>query len=130
MSITYHRINLENIITSLRKFLEKKPDILIAILFGSATRRNLVRDLDIGVYFREKPDLMEICKLIVELEDLTGIPIDLIPLDEAPPKLLQKIISQGIIITVKDARLPSELTKKALAEIMDIKLKLRMNLIK
>ena len=130
MSITYHRINLENIITSLRKFLEKKPDILIAILFGSATRRNLVRDLDIGMYFRKKPDLMEICKLIIELEDLTGIPVDLIPLDEAPPKLLQKIISQGIIITVKDARLPSELTKKALAEIMDIKLKLRMNLIK
>ena len=130
MSITYHRINLENVITSLRNFLEKKPNILIAILFGSATRRNLVRDLDIGMYFRKKPDLMEICKLIIELEDLTGIPVDLIPLDEAPPKLLQKIISQGIIITVKDARLPSELTKKALAEIMDIKLKLRMNLIK
>ena len=82
------------------------------------------------MYFREKLDLMEICKLIVELEDLTGIPIDLVPLDEAPPELLQKIITQGIIITVKDARLPSELTKKALAEIMDTKLKLRMNLIK
>ena len=130
MSITYHRINLENIITSLRNFLEKKPDILIAILFGSATRRNLVRDLDIGMHFKKKPDLMEICKLIVELEDLIGIPIDLIPLDEAPPELLQKIITQGIIVTVKDARLPSELTKKALAEIMDTKLKLRMNLIK
>ena len=73
---------------------------------------------------------MEICKLIIELEDLTGIPVDLIPLDEAPPKLLQKIISQGIIITVKDARLPSELTKKALAEIMYTRLKLRMNLVK
>ena len=126
MSITYHRVNLENIITSLRKFLEKKPDILIAILFGSATRRNLVRDLDIGMYFRKKPDLMEICKLIVELEDLIGLPIDIIPVDEAPPKLLQKIISQGIIVTVKDARLLSELTKKALAEIMDTKLKLRI----
>ena len=118
MSITYHRINLENIITSLRKFLEKKPDILIAILFGSATRRNLVRDLDIGMYFREKPGLMEICKLILELENL----IDIIPLDEAPPKLLQKF-SLRIIAIVGGARLLSELTKKALAEITNIDFK-------
>ena len=77
-------------ITYLRNFLEKKPDILIAILFGSATRRNLVRDLDIGMHFKKKPDLMEICKLIVELEDLIRLPIDIIPLDEAHPNSYKK----------------------------------------
>ena len=45
-----------------------------------------------------KSDLMEICKLIVELEDLIDLPIDIIPLDEAPPKLLQKFSLRIIAI--------------------------------
>jgi len=65
---------------------------------------------------------MEICKLIVELEDLIDLPIDIIPLDEAPPKLLQKF-SLRIIAIVGGARLLSELTKKALAEITNIDFK-------
>ena len=65
---------------------------------------------------------MEICKLIVELEDLIDLPIDIIPLDEAPPKLLQRF-SLRIIAIVRGARLLSELTKKALAEITNIDFK-------
>ncbi|MDW7987066.1 MAG: nucleotidyltransferase domain-containing protein, partial [Nitrososphaerota archaeon] len=87
MSITYHRINLEDVIAGLKDFLCERPDILIAFVFGSATRRNLVRDLDIAVYFKGVPDPMEVCRLIVELEDSIGLPVDVIPLNEAPPKL-------------------------------------------
>jgi len=56
-----HRINeispstsgLANLTSEPREGPREKLNIPIAILFRSATRRNLVRDLDIGVYFRE-----------------------------------------------------------------------------
>ena len=68
--------------------LRRKKAILYKLLLHSLGDI-LLRDL----FGKLKSDLMEICKLIVELEDLTGLPIDIIPLDEAPPKLLQKFLS-------------------------------------
>ena len=123
MSIAYHRINLNKVIIKLRDFLNKKSNIPIAIVFGSAMRRNIVRDLDIAVYFQRKPDLMEICRLIVELEDFLGIPVDLIPLNEVPPKLLLKIVSQGTAVKIEDRKLLAELIKRGVGEKMDITLK-------
>jgi len=86
---------LEELISKLRKFFEEKSDVLLAIIFGSSLRRSLVRDLDIVVLLERRLDLMSLCKLIAKLEELTGVPVDLVPLDEAPPAIVLKGSPRG-----------------------------------
>jgi len=123
LSISYYRISLEELIPKLRKFFENRPEVLLAILFGSAIRRSLVRDLDLAILLRRRLDLMRFCKLMAELEDLTGIPVDLVPLDKAPPAIVLKALREGRIIFIRDRRIYSELLKRIIAEIMDLRFK-------
>ena len=125
LSISYYRVSLEELIPKLRKFFENRPEVLLAILFGSAMRRSLVRDLDLAILLRRRLDLMSFCKLMAELEDLTGIPIDLVPLDKAPPIIVLKALQEGRIIFIRDRRIYPELLKRTIAEITDLKLRSR-----
>ncbi|MGC8849971.1 MAG: nucleotidyltransferase family protein [Candidatus Bathyarchaeia archaeon] len=62
------------------------PSLKIAALFGSASRRKFVRDIDLGVVMEPEPDLKGLIALANMLEDALGIPVDVIPLREAPSK--------------------------------------------
>ncbi len=119
MSIKYYRVSLEELIPKLRRFFEDRPEVLLAILFGSATRRSLVRDLDLAILLRGL-DLMRLCKLAAELEGLTGIPVDLVPLDKAPPMIALKALREGRIVFIRDGRIYPELLKRIIGEIMDL----------
>jgi len=119
LSIKYYRVSLEELIPKLRKFFENRPEVLLAILFGSATRRSLVRDLDLAILLRGL-DLMRLCKLAAELEGLTGIPVDLVPLDKAPPMIALKALREGRIVFIRDGRIYPELLKRIIGEIMDL----------
>ena len=123
MSITYYRISLEELVPRLRDFFRDRREILLAAVFGSAVRRRLVRDLDLAILFRGKPGLMDLCRLTAELEDLTGIPIDLGPLDRAPPTVVLKALREGRMVFMRNRRIYSELLKKAVAEVMDLRFK-------
>ncbi len=123
MSIKYYRVSLENLIPKLRKFFENRPEVLLAILFGSATKRSSVRDLDLAILLGGRLDLMRFCRLAAELEGLTGIPVDLVPLDEAPPMIALKALREGRIVFARDRRIYPELLKRAIAEITDLRFK-------
>jgi len=116
---------LEELIPRLRSFFENRSEVLLAIIFGSATRRSLVRDLDLAILLSRRLDLISFCKLAAELEDLTGIPIDLVPLDKAPPIIVLKALQEGRIIFIRDRRIYPELLKRTIAEITDLKLRSR-----
>ena len=120
LSIKYYRVSLEELIPKLRRFFENRPEVLLAILFGSATRRSLVRDLDLAILLGRKLDLMRFCKLAAELEDLAGIPVDLVPLDKAPPMIALKALREGRMVFVRDGRIYPELLKRVIGEIMDL----------
>ena len=122
LSITYYQVNLEELIPRLRQFFKDRREMLLAVVFGSAVRR-LVRDLDLAILFRGKLDLMDLCRLMTELEDLTGIPVDLVPLDRAPPTVVLKALWEGRIVFMRDRRIYSELLKMSVAELMDLKFK-------
>jgi predicted nucleotidyltransferase len=68
---------------------------VIAVLFGSVLRRKLVRDLDIGVYFRSEESLTDVIDLSNMLEDELKLPVDVVPLRRAPPKLRLKALMGG-----------------------------------
>jgi len=57
------------------------------------------------------------------LEDLTGIPVDLGPLDRAPPTVVLKALREGRMIFIGDGRIYSELLRRVVAEIMDLRFK-------
>ncbi|RLE73960.1 MAG: hypothetical protein DRZ80_05360, partial [Thermoprotei archaeon] len=50
ISIKYYRLNLEDVVKKVTRILEKEDNVLIAIIYGSAVRRKIVRDLDILIY--------------------------------------------------------------------------------
>ncbi|MCD6592433.1 MAG: nucleotidyltransferase domain-containing protein [Thaumarchaeota archaeon] len=123
MSISYYRIYLEELIPKLRRFFEERSDVLMAIIFGSSLKRSLVRDLDIAALLERRLDLMSLCKLIARLEELTGVPVDLAPLDEAPPAIVLKALQEGRIIFARDKQIYPELLKRAIAEATDLEIK-------
>lgn len=125
MSINYYHISLEEISKKLKGILNSMLDVKIAVLFGSALTRNLVRDLDVGVYIDEKPDFKRIVEIGGVLEDSTSIPVDVVPLKKAPPRLRLKALSKGVRLVVRDSKLYAILLSGALSEAMDVDLKTR-----
>lgn len=123
MSVNYHHVSLEEICKRLREVLNSMPDVKIAVLFGSALTRNLVRDLDVGVYMEGEPDLKRVVEIAGVLEDSTGIPVDVVPLNKAPPRLRLKALSKGVRLVVRDSKLYAILLSGALSEAMDVDLK-------
>ncbi|MEM2049808.1 MAG: nucleotidyltransferase domain-containing protein [Thermoproteota archaeon] len=125
MSVNYHHVSLEEICKRLREALNSMPNVKIAVLFGSALTRNLVRDLDVGVYMEGEPDLKRVVEIAGVLEDSTGIPVDVVPLNKAPPRLRLKALSKGVRLVVRDSKLYAILLSGALSEAMDVDLKTR-----
>ena len=66
---------------------------------------------------------MSFCKLIARLEELTGVPVNLVPLDEAPPAIVLKALQEGRIIFARDKQIYPELLKRTIAETTDLKIK-------
>jgi predicted nucleotidyltransferase len=125
LSITYYEVSLESVVDKLKATLEKLPNLVIAVLFGSALRRRYVRDVDVAVYFHSEESLRDIIDLTSRLEEELKLPVDVVPLREAPPKLRVKILLDGIKLVVRDNNLYWLLAGQALSEASDMELKYR-----
>ena len=90
----------EKVLSQLREALMAEDEILLAIVFGSFTKLECYRDIDLAVYTKHK-DFDYILKLPGKLELRLGIPVDVVPLDELPPKFRMKVLTQGIIVVEK-----------------------------
>ena len=126
MTVSYREVDLDSIVERLREVLEKRGDVLIAVVFGSAVRRRLVRDLDVAVFFRGQPSLRQVLGLAAELEEAVKIPVDLMPLNLAPPGVVLKALVSGRPVLVRDRALLARLLHRALGERMDLEIKLRI----
>lgn len=101
-----HRLSIEEkekIIKEIRKTLEKRSEVCFAYLFGSFTRYNLVRDIDVAVWVKEGINPLEYTiKLSEELEKKTRLPIDVIILNAAPVTLRYNVFREGQLILIRD----------------------------
>ena len=125
MSITYYEVSLESVVDKLKSTLERLPNLVIAVLFGSALRRRYIRDVDVAVYFSSEESLKDIIDLTSRLEEELKLPVDVVPLRETPPKLRVKILLDGIRLVVRDSNLYWLLAGQALSEALDTELKRR-----
>lgn len=106
MELTYDRIQYyklsrkdkEEIIEKLKKFLAKDKRIQLAIVFGSLTTRDYVRDIDICISSNPKLNLKELLDLNAKIELELGIPVDLVELANMPATLQTSILRKGITL--------------------------------
>ena len=125
MNINYYEVSIEDASRRLRGILGGMMDVKVAVLFGSILRRNFIRDLDVGVFMNPEPNFKRIAEISGILEDALGLPVDIIPLNWASPKLKLKALSNGVKLIVRDSNLYTSLIKEALSEAMNIDLKIK-----
>jgi predicted nucleotidyltransferase len=123
--IQYFHVDRDKAVRVLRKFFEKYKEISFVILFGSATRREIVRDIDVLVHAKRKFDFRELSRISLELEEELGVPVDLVTSDQVYPQILYKALINGVYVMVRDKRELVEVYERALADLMDIELKIK-----
>jgi len=124
LSIKYYEVSAGEVAEKLGKVLDDMPEVKVAVLFGSVTRRKFVRDVDVGVFLSSKDELKDLFRLANVLEDALGMPVDVVPLNKAPPKLRLKALLKGVKLIVRDEKLYASLLSEALSEAADMNLKL------
>lgn len=109
--------DLTGFIQKITKVLSKFSIIEFAYIFGSYAK-NKTRfnsDVDIAIYFREDPDLLNIGDIASKLEEAVSIRIDLVSLNElysTNPRLAYNIISDGKLILSNNSGLHTLYKKK------------------
>lgn len=102
--------NKEEIESKINRFLQSRPEISFAYIFGSFIQNENYHDIDIAVYLYKNFDKNDLKKfpygyessLISELTLLVRKKVDFIVMNNADITLQQRIINKGILIFSKD----------------------------
>jgi len=86
------------IINKLKELLANEKRIKLAIIFGSLTRRNNIRDIDLCIHSEPTLNFKQLLNLNAQLELELGIPIDLVELTALSPQLRMNILKNGTLI--------------------------------
>lgn len=110
----------------IKKLLETDNNVELAYLFGSALKEKnrYESDLDIAIYFKEEPTVLEIGALVIRIQESIDIKIDLIALnklDVLNPALAYAVISEGKIVFCKDEELARKFMKYTILNYFDFK---------
>ncbi len=98
----------EQLIADLTEQLRKQPLVLTALLFDShaSGRSRPDSDLDVAVWFGPAYGSMDAeefrLTLSIDLMTRYGCPVDVVPLDQAPPFLKQQVFNRGVELVVCD----------------------------
>ncbi|MGC8606593.1 MAG: nucleotidyltransferase family protein [Vulcanisaeta sp.] len=114
----YHSMRREErelIISRIRDIL-REYGISLGILFGSFVELNEFRDIDIAVYGKNL-DLNALLSLGTRLEEVLGMPVDVVPLINIDPKFRLSIMEHGLIILEAVDGLYEALIREALDEL-------------
>jgi predicted nucleotidyltransferase len=88
----------EAIIRKIGEILEKDKRIRLAIIFGSLTTRNYVRDIDICINSNPKLNFKELLELNAKIELELGVPVDMVELENLPKNLQANVLKNGVKI--------------------------------
>jgi predicted nucleotidyltransferase len=106
MQSTYDRIYFYKItekqkaciVDELKAFLADREPIKLAWLFGSITRRDSIRDVDVAIYADPELPFKQFLRLGAEIEGLIRMPADLVEVNQVPPTLKNNILKNGLLI--------------------------------
>ncbi len=106
--------------------LKENDKIAFVILFGSQIK-NKTRfggDLDLAIYFKSEPSILELGDLYNKLEKIIGIRIDLVKLNnlyETNPELAFNIMNEGKLILSNDTQQYKDYKRRVILRYMDVK---------
>ncbi|OYT40439.1 MAG: hypothetical protein B6U89_02215 [Desulfurococcales archaeon ex4484_58] len=99
----------EKVFSILREELLKEEHILLAIVFGGFLEYKYTRDVDVAVYLSRSADLLEdyiyADKLSRKLTEKTGLPIDIIVLNQVKDPVFNRVLLRGKPLFIRDLRL-------------------------
>ena len=106
-------------------YLEARPEVLAAVVFGSAAAGRLRpdSDIDLALLFTEGsvPDAFAVLELRGALEHRAGRDVDLIVLNGASPILAFQAVKKGQLLACKDASMYQHYVVRLISEYADFK---------
>ena len=96
---------MEKELNLLRNYFQRKPEVVLAFLFGSISKEREIEesDVDIAVYLKENGNQPD--NIRSEITTLANREVDLINMKEAPATLVSNILKTSIPLTIKDRNL-------------------------
>jgi predicted nucleotidyltransferase len=88
----------DTIIAKLKALLAKEKQVKIAWLFGSLTRRDSIRDIDLAVHSEPELTFKEFLNLNAQIELELGLPVDMVEIARVPEVMKDKIYTSGLLI--------------------------------
>ena len=83
------------LIAKLKKLLDKETQVQQAWIFGSFTRRDSVRDIDVAIRSEPEFRFKKYLDLNAKIELELGIPVDLVEITKVPTSLKENIFKKG-----------------------------------
>jgi predicted nucleotidyltransferase len=122
MSVEYFELDLARVLEAVKRVLEGFEWVDVAVVFGSILRRSTVRDVDVGIIAVKPLTLEELNEIASKLEEALGVNVDVVPLDEAPPLLRFKALTEGVRVINRNPLRLHYMISEAFMELMDLRI--------
>jgi predicted nucleotidyltransferase len=116
----------ETTFTLLRDYLTSRNDVRFALLFGSAAAGTLMpmSDVDIGIYFSQPPQLLELGAITNRIEAIVHREVDTAVLNglyRKRPEFCFQLVKQGIPMVGADSREYVDFKRESILAYLDVK---------
>ncbi len=110
-------------IEDIRAFLDRRPEVLLAFVFGSFPEGRLTAesDVDVAILFQEKPDLSLLNETMEAISKITGLETDIVVLNNASPIIRMQVLKKGIIVKKVSDRVYTDFFTRTVKEYDDLK---------
>jgi predicted nucleotidyltransferase len=122
MCVEYFELDLARVLKTVKEVLEGFKWVEVAVVFGSILRRSTVRDVDVGIIAVKPLTLEELDEIASKLEEALGVNVDVVPLDEAPPLLRFKALTEGVRVVNRNPLRLHYMVSEAFMELMDLRI--------
>jgi len=112
----------QEVIERVTSMLNADERVKLAFVFGSFTRRESLRDIDLAVYAGPLLSFDELLGLGAKMEMELNLPFDLVQLQDLDPALRLKVLRYAPRILVKDKQLHQKLVALSFDELLNLKM--------
>ena len=112
----------QEVIERVTSMLNADERVKLAFVFGSFTRRESLRDIDLAVYAGPPLSFDELLSLGAKMEMELNLPFDLVQLQDLDPAFRLKVLRYAPRILVKDKQLHQKLVALSFDELLNLKM--------
>jgi predicted nucleotidyltransferase len=107
---------MKEVFEKIKNFLEKDPNIVFALAFGSAVTGKLTpeSDIDVAIYVRDPLSGYELLSLMQKLSSLVKKEVHIVVLNDATPLLRHQVMKNRKELFIKDFSVYSKFREKTI----------------